>query len=661
MEIGTSSNELGAVPIGMNQPAAQPGVAIKPTSDIASDVFAKVAPLTDSHFPVEFVSKQDMNTLYPDGDPHLGQIPPKLLAMIEDAPQSQRPPRPLPASEISATLWKGNDWEADSKGSKTTFEDSFQADTQEGLPDWRAGTHYAGWTPPLLNLSSSVQMPPMAKVQFDFPAPAQHSGRKNDPQRDAIIRRRQKLVRNAFLRSWEGYKKYAWGHDELKPVSNGASDPFNGWGATIVDALDTLLVMDLPDEYDLARQHVRDIDFTYISGDRSAYGSWDGRIPVFETAIRFMGGLLSAYDLTGDTLMRDRAEELGQLIMPAFRTQSGVPIGRLRMGDSHPPQTGMVILSEATSLLLEFTRLWQVTGNRTYFDQVQRVTDWFDRNMTKAGRLGTLLPTNIGPESDNNFGSFSFGGMADSYYEYLIKEYQLLGGRVDQYKRMYSDAIDDAKRYLFSVIKTVPGTELVLVGVAHSHSSYTPKLEHLACFSGAMVGLGAKLLPARGGDMLEATRLTDTCYWAYNSTLTGIGPEDVVFYLPSDPDRFDMIRDPLDQEPHKKNPRGNPQVGVRRAAGDYRNRPETIESVFYMWRVTGDIRWQERGWQMFASWVTHCMTESGFSGIYDVNHVPAAKTDNMESFAFAETFKYYYLLFSPPEFISLDVSRQISG
>ncbi len=365
--------------------------------------------------------------------------------------------------------------------------------------------------------------------------------------------------------------------------------------------------------------------------------------------------------------MRDRAEELAQLILPAFGTLSGVPVGRLRIGDPRPYSSGMVILAEAGSMTLEYTRLWQVTGNRTYFDQVQRVTDWFQHNITELGRFGTLLPVSVSPESGTSYGSFTFGGMADSYYEYLIKEYQLLGGRLEQYKKMYSDAIDDAKRYLFYSVQTVPDTPLLIPGSATSYS-YSLKLEHLACFTGGMLGLGAKLLPERQSDILEARHIAESCYWSYNSSMTGIGPEDQIFYKVDDNDRFEYLSGPGPDEQdfgqgvgtvHRGAPRGSPQIGVARANANYHNRPETIESIYYMWRITGDAAWQERGWQMFASWVTHSMTESGFSGIYDVNQVPVYKTDSMESFTLAETFKYYYLLFSPPSLISLDVSRAL--
>lgn len=655
-----------------------------------------------------FGTPPDWDALYPDGNPHHGIIPARFLSILEKEPVSQRPPKPQDVPHITAEMYQFDHWDPATRGSKTTFEDNERADMQSIGEDWRSPP-WNNWRPPLSDLrKTNPPQGPLPKVQFPFANPSRHSGNSVDAAAEELAKKRQRLVRNAFLHAWEGYKKSAWGHDEVKPVSGRSNDNFNGWGATPVDVLDTLLIMDLPQEYDYVRQHAHDIDFHLVGGGRSAYGSSDGRIPVFETAIRYLGGLLSAYDLSGDELMKHRAEELGQLIMPAFETTSAVPMGRIRMqhqSNTHS-SSGHPVLAEAGSLLLEFTRLWQVTGNRTYFDRVQRVTDFLDKNITD-GRTGALFGTGLDPESYSTNGVVSFGGMADSYYEYLIKEYQLMGGRLKQYGRMYSEAIDSAKQYLMRDIQGVPhATSLYNIGETWGggRSEPTQKLEHLSSFAGGMLGLGAKLLPERASDLELAMRYSETCYWAYNSSLTGIGPEDLVFTNRAAKKAKRVAADAASalevgvargtaaegadamQQPEirsdvsaksestssgmstaaraladavksivsaKRMDRPWP-VGVDSASPSYRNRPETIESVFYMWRITGDPLWRERGWQMFASWVTHSMTDHGFSSLNDVYEVPARKTDSQESYTFAETFKYYYLLFSPPELISLD-------
>lgn len=85
------------------------------------------------------------------------------------------------------------------------------------------------------------------------------------------------------------------------------------------------------------------------------------------------------------------------------------------------------------------------------------------------------------------------------------------------------------------------------------------------------------------------------------------------------------------------------------------HRPEAIESVWYMYRITGDPAWQEKGWRMFTAVIKATQTETGHSAINDVTATDdMEQTDNMESFWFSETLKYFYLLFSPPDVVSLD-------
>lgn len=601
------------------------------------------------------------NTTSGSPDPHRGELDEQTLRVLRQPPPLVPPPPPTPLMSDWETVlapYTHGPWTHALNGSRTEPEDAMRPAAQPLETDWR-DLPWSAWHPPLANLSAPGR--PLPRVQYAFENDRTYSGQRANRTRDAVLQERQQLVKNAFLHAWQSYKTYAWGADEVRPITKLPANDFNGWGATIVDALDTLLVMGLHDEYALAREHVHDIDFLVVCGERSAYGTADGRVPVFETAIRYLGGLLSAYDLTGDVLMRERAEELAQLLLPAFDTITGVPIGRMRLKAPHeqiPTRSrgrgASVILSEAASMLLEYTRLWQVTGNRTYWDRVQRVTDVLDTHFANRSELGTLIPTRIYLDPVVLAGKYTLGAQADSYYEYLIKEHQLLDGRLAQYARMYEEAMDSAMVHLFRDVDVVPHSPNLLVAAeVHANQPYAAKLEHLGCFAGAMMALGARLRPARPYDMNMARRLTETCYWAYNSSATGIGPEMILFFRPTDTDRFQIVTE-ADGTRRRGGASGFPLVGMRQVYSEYRNRPETIESVLYMWRTTGDPVWQERGWQMFASWMTYGLSNAGVAAVENVNHVPTTQLDSMESFTLAETFKYYYLLFSPPSLVSLD-------
>ncbi|KAJ4395077.1 hypothetical protein N0V85_006686 [Neurospora sp. IMI 360204] len=226
---------------------------------------------------------------------------------------------------------------------------------------------------------------PIPTVQFNF-------GEESPEAKEKRLARLNK-VRAEAQRAWSGYKKYAWGHDELTPVTKGSKDPFCGWAATLVDSLDTLWIMGLKEEFDEAVEYVKELDFTY-----SAYRS---EIPVFETTIRYLGGFLGAYDVsggektkTGYKILLDKAVELAEVLMSVFDTPNRMPILYYNW---HPAFNGnpkrastSAGMAELGTLSMEFTRLAQLTGENKYYDAVARITDALEDLQNRED--GTALP-----------------------------------------------------------------------------------------------------------------------------------------------------------------------------------------------------------------------------------------------------------------------------
>ncbi|KAI9643188.1 hypothetical protein NHQ30_007804 [Ciborinia camelliae] len=235
--------------------------------------------------------------------------------------------------------------------------------------------HFPVPTESIINLPTGVPIS-FPKIQYDF----------DDETTDAKISRekRQKKVKEEFLKSWNGYKKHAWGHDELSPVSGQFRDPFCGWAATLVDGLDTLWIMGLHDEFEEAVRAVEKIDFTTTPRME---------IPVFETTIRYLGGLLSAFDVSEGKfkVLLDKATELAEILMGAFDTPNRMPVLHYLWNPAFASQphraSSRSNLAELGSLSMEFTRLAQLTGDQRYYDAIARVTnalsEWQDRKSTK--------------------------------------------------------------------------------------------------------------------------------------------------------------------------------------------------------------------------------------------------------------------------------------
>ncbi|CAG8626898.1 7808_t:CDS:10 [Acaulospora morrowiae] len=462
----------------------------------------------------------------------------------------------------------------------------------------------------------------LPRIQFDF------SSIEETNEEKAIRIKRQESVRNGFIHAWNGYTKYAWGHDELKPVSNESDNSFNGWGATIVDSLDTMWIMDLKDEFNRSRKFVSEVDFSV-----SSYS-----VNVFETTIRYLGGLLSAFELSKDQIFLEKAHELGVSLLGSFNSPFGLPYNDITLLEegSFPETSSSALLARIGSLYLEFTKLAQLTDDSDFFFLVNNITNFIENaNITIPG----LYPIGISYETGEFFSDYiSFGANGDSFYEYLIKEYILVGGALDQYRRMYIQSVESMHQYMIKEFSIKERPNMLFLGELYNNS-FVGKMDHLVCFIPGMLAIGSKILD-RPGDLETAKRLAETCYWLYEDTETGIGAEVNMLNLIESSETTDENEIFSDK--------------ILRTDKRYLLRPETIESLFVLYRVTGDKEYQEKGWKIWQAIDKWCKTPTAYSGLYDVTSTERPHNDNMESFFLAETLKYLYLLFSSPTHISLD-------
>ncbi|KAJ3527859.1 hypothetical protein NM688_g8069 [Phlebia brevispora] len=268
------------------------------------------------------------------------------------------------------------------------------------------------------------------------PAPRPHDHNPR-PLPHTIWNTRAEQVKQAFLHAYRGYNEYAASHDELMPVTNRFHDNFNGWGLTLIDALDTMWIMDLREEFYDALPLVANMTFVSTKAPF---------VPFFETVIRYLGGLLSAYALSNEPLLLTRADDLGKALLPAFNTTSGMPMfavntatGETRSGWAG----GAVLWSEALSCQMEYKYLARLTGRPQYYEKVKSMHRCEQGNlshkqvehvmniMRDANVTDGMFPTrwavaNAIPINEQ----FSVGAFADSAHEYLLKQW-LLSSRTE--------------------------------------------------------------------------------------------------------------------------------------------------------------------------------------------------------------------------------------
>lgn len=402
-------------------------------------------------------------------------------------------------------------------------------------------------------------------------------------------------VREEARHAWQGYWTYAKGHDALKPLS---AKPHDWYGESLlmtpVDALDTLVLMGLKDEADQARELIA----TRLSFDKDLY------VQNFEITIRLLGGLLSGYQLTGDERLLKLAEDLGTRLLPVFDSSTGMPYthvnlrtGKTRGNVSNPAETG--------TLLLEFGMLSRLTGKPVYFEKAKRALVETYKRSSKLGLVGSAIDVDTGEWKDT---TAHIGGGIDSYYEYLYKCYRLFGDA--ECKAMWDTSIAGINKVLADEVRDGE----LWYGRADMDTGTRTATRY-----GALDAFMPALLMV-AGDEQRARRLQDSGLKMWR--LAGIEPESLDY--------------------------GTMQI----KSGAYVLRPEIVESAYYLHHYTRDPKYRAMGKEFFEDFVRNCRTGHGYAALKDVR--TKEKEDSMESFLFAETFKYYYLLFAPEQTLDFD-------
>ncbi|MBN1154234.1 glycoside hydrolase family 47 protein [candidate division KSB1 bacterium] len=401
-------------------------------------------------------------------------------------------------------------------------------------------------------------------------------------------------VKQEFLHAWGAYEKYAWGHDALKPLSKTYHDWYGvSLLMTPVDAFDTMVLMGLTDEAAKDKKLILE----NLSFDK------DIEVQGFEINIRLLGGLLSCYEWDGDERFLALAEDLGNRLLPLFDSPTGLPYrfvnlktGTTRDHLNNPAEIGTYIL--------EFGTLSRLTRNSIYYDKAMIALNELFKRRSDIGLVGTIIDVNTG-EWVNTTSHIS--GMIDSYYEYLLKAWLLLGD--ENCKKKWDASIDAINTYLKHELESG-----LWYGQVDMHSG-----ERVATRFGALDAFFPALL-ALDGDFPTASELQKSCFTMWN--LHGIEPEQIDYAT------MDVVY------------------------ANYPLRPEIIESAYYLYHYTRDKKYLDMGQAFYDGLVTYCKTDAGYAALKNV--ITKEKEDSMESFFLAETLKYLYLLFADDQVLDFD-------
>ncbi|ODV96048.1 hypothetical protein PACTADRAFT_49467 [Pachysolen tannophilus NRRL Y-2460] len=580
-------------------------------------------------------------------------------------------------------------------------------------------------------------------------------------------------VRDVFRRNWQSYYEHALKYDEFSPLTLTGSDSYFGWSLTLIDSLDTLLLMGFREEFKDSVAYINKIDFTKILNRDD--------LPIFEVNVRVLGGLLSAYDLSNDRRLLSKAIQVGDLLLRSFDTYNNFPVLYYNLVENQQSRKFKFAsmrnyLSELGSLSLEFTRLSIITDDLKYFQysmnlinavieskdryfiadfipneldlsgcshvlDEEEISKMYNGKAPKNSKKAILINDNnndtkivyctqnedrkfIKPSSlDNQF--FSLEGKSDSFYEYLLKLYILLDGNLDQqYLEFFKNSKEKIKKFLIFKPK-VPNNENLLflnevsVKKLKENNKFqlnqSNSVSHASCFAGGFFALSSRILNDKN-DLELAHKLTKSC--ADFDNRLGLFPESFnVDSCDSTDDekcvydesaRMEWIKEHSNNlmnsdEKHDTKKKvvvdgeniyevetsmsranapiseDNKRLDAGNAANQpiylnnldprYLMRPQLVESLFIMFRITGADEYRDIGWKLFqklnqytaVNIKIYSFPETVNAPIKDVtkfNHGNGYDKSNyenyLESFWFAETLKYFYLLFEDSKILSLD-------
>ncbi len=436
------------------------------------------------------------------------------------------------------------------------------------------------------------------------------------PANAEVARMRAAVVAEA-KHAWDGYASLCFGQDEVIPGTKKCKN-WMGAALQIIDALSTLHLMGLKEEYKAGRDWV---------ANNLRFDKYHPQVSFFETTIRIVGGLLSAYDMTGDIMLLDKCVDVGNRLTmawqnPALPLPSSL-VSLITGSNSLHSWSSSLILSEIGTVQMEYFTLSALSGDPSFHSLADAVvTALRDSKLSTPG----LYPLNIAYQAPLRYttSQVTLGGLSDSYYEYLLKMWILSGRTNDRYRDMYAESADALVRHLF--------VEVAGIGFVAEHPARGSPghMEHLSCFSGGMFALGlysnAITDPAaRARQLYAAKKITEGCVLSYLAMGSGVGPESFTV---------------------------NNKTGVVPRESVYHLRPEAIESVFYLWRLTKEQKYRDWGWKMFENVRAACRHDVGYVGLSNVQ--TGTKSSSMETFLLAETLKYFFLLFSDDNALDLD-------
>lgn len=421
--------------------------------------------------------------------------------------------------------------------------------------------------------------------------------------------------------AWKAYKQFALGKEALAPLTN--SSIGGDTGKSVIAALGTLKVMGLDEEFNEGRQWL-------ASGNNWKFESLPNQA-FFDEVSEYLGGLLSAYALSGEQVFLDKATEIVDAIGPVYKTSTGLPMERFDPKTKTAEFTSPP-LSTVGGTFLEFIYYAKVANKPDVKRRVHQIRNYLKAHRSGQGLYGVSVDVNAKANEDP-FQSTYRGvdwNTNDFYRALLLSAIQNTSDT--EGLQMYKEAMEALieTKYIY---QNNQGTVIIHYTNSKQYLAHEFNNYYYNCHLGGLMALGAQTLKKTNNNSVGTAnrqqqlgvQIAEDCHEASKRTVTKLGPLQYMAqtYLPS----------------HTKH---------------YRLTPDFAETNFVLWRLTGDTKYRERSWEMVQAIKRHAKTASGgFAEISDVTR-EGSQGNRQPPIFLSGTLKFLYLTFSGPETLPLN-------
>jgi mannosyl-oligosaccharide alpha-1,2-mannosidase len=410
-----------------------------------------------------------------------------------------------------------------------------------------------------------------------------------------------------FNFSWMNYKRRAWGKDTYEAVKGEGSDEFGKIHHFIYDNLDSLYLMGTESLYEEALEFISSSEFEA-----------DFKVRVPHLVQNVLGGLLSAYDLTGKESLLDKAKELGELLLGlySFRAEQ-LPYTHYNFATKTPSNEQSYLYTADVLALSEFYRLAALTEDLRYIDLIERITDFISQEQTRTQAiLGKISTVEIKNKAARTEGETSFSPVNAPIMHNIFNAW-LMSGRNNT--RLW-DVYQRSKEFILANLTLTTNEGSAFVAERFENGTLNYRMHHAGCGWAGLLARESLLVSYNATEVDLAQKLAETCLNMYLQSPVQLAPEYATFT----PEGMKLSED----------------HGAFRLSGD------TIETLLHLWRLTQEHAFKTASLFIFNKIKSSCKTQYGYAGLRNVMEY---KTDHidMPSGFLSKTLKHLFLVFSP--------------